>query len=176
MRTERWISALGQKRMNLLVNSSNLSRTLPFCRGIISFWTSNQQQLNAAYAQQNRETERYQRQLMRNQRKSTRAAQLCNKGSTLPGIILFHQDLIFLCLQFMFDCDPWMIIPSSGCQKIWRRDIFRSRQRTSFFASVPKLTVVKVGVFGSFFLSSELESPGKNKATCFESVLLSGFR
>ena len=46
--------------------------------------------------------------------------------------------------------------------------LFLLRAKDCFFSSVPKLTFLKLGLFCAFFLPLDSESPGKNKATCFE--------
>ena len=90
MRPQLWISSIGNERLILLFNSSNLSRRLPFRGGIIQFRTTKQEQPNLTFTQSSKETERLQRQLMRNQRKSTRTGQLYKKGSIFHGSILFR--------------------------------------------------------------------------------------
>ena len=73
-----------QGKIDFAVQLDDSSRRLPFCGGIIQFWTTNQEQPKSTFAQTNREIARkFQMQLMRNQRNSPRTAQLCNKGHHL---------------------------------------------------------------------------------------------
>ena len=72
MRTERSLSSIGKEGMIILFHSSNLSRRLPFCGGILQFRATNQEQPESAFAQSNWEIERLQMQLMTNPRNSTK--------------------------------------------------------------------------------------------------------
>ena len=74
--------------MIFLFNASILSRRLPFCRGILQFWTTNQKQPESAFAKRNREFKRSWRQIKEIRKKP---GQLYNKGSTISWYhILSH--------------------------------------------------------------------------------------
>ena len=49
MRTELSISSIGNERLILLFNSSNLRRRLPFCGAILRFWATNQQRSESTF-------------------------------------------------------------------------------------------------------------------------------
>ena len=68
MRTEPSSSAFGKETMIIPFKSSILSRRLPFCGGILQFWTTNRKQPESAFAQRNRDYKGSWKQIKQKQR------------------------------------------------------------------------------------------------------------
>ena len=105
-------------------------------------------------------------QWMRNQRKSTRTGQLENKGSIFRCTIPFsHHEKFFASPIQGWLSSPSVSLPISIETFGWT-ETFLIPTKDFFFSSVPKLTFLRLGYFGNFFFSSDLERLENHKATC----------
>ena len=152
--------------MILLLNSSNLSRTLPFQRGFFQFWTTNQEQPKSTFAQEKRELERFLLQLMRNQAKSTRTGQLYKKGSTFRWTTLFSITINFFVSPIRVSLFSLTVSPSNQIEKGgWVETFFDQRKRLLFLQVYPSWPFSEWGILLNFFSSMDLERREKHKAT-----------
>ena len=130
---ENWVlNKVSWKGKNdFFVPLNNSSSRLSFCRGIIQFWTSNQQQTKFSLPTRDPRNREIWKKVNDQSKKFDKNSTVVHKSTTFRGIVLFHQDFIIYSLQFVFGGDLRVIILSSGWQKILRRDIFGSREKTS---------------------------------------------
>ena len=125
---------------------------------------TNQEQPKSIFAQRNRETERFQRQLTTNQTNSTRTGQLYNKGSLFHGTIPFHTSgfspsnscSTAISERFSYHLDREL-------RSIW--DFF-IKAKDFFFSSILSLTFVRLGIFSKYFFSGDSSRWETHTATC----------
>ena len=99
IRTDGQIMSSCKKRMIFLFNSSNLSRRLPFYRGILPFWITNQQRAESTFEERGKA--RKERDLSRTRWLGLKGRKVCvNFNARFGRLVMFGKRYVISSIEF----------------------------------------------------------------------------